>query len=184
MTEQLDYTGEFDPEFSYEKLSRETLLRLLRASTEYMLRIDGYWYLTVMDKFGNDEAFDCDLKVWEKAQRFETKTVSRLLNIRGNDVATVMKAIQASPWMRIYEYQIDLKDPNHAVVTYFTCPTLLALEKEGTGREKPICQILEPKMMKIIADYFNPDIQVIPLKVPPRTDYSDCCCQWEFKLEQ
>jgi len=33
-----------------------------------MLRIDGYWYLTVMNKWGNDEAFDCDIKVWEKAQ--------------------------------------------------------------------------------------------------------------------
>ena len=182
--ELIDYSGEYDPEFSHDKFSKETLLKLLKTYNEYMLRVDGHWYLTVMNKWGNDEAFDCDVKVWEKAQMFELKTITELLNIQGDDVATMMKAIQASPWMWIYDYHIDLKSNDHAVVTYFTCPTLISLEKEGTGREKLICQEMEPKLMRMIADYFNPDIQVIPLKVPPRTEYDDCCCQWEFKLER
>ncbi|MBP1688064.1 MAG: hypothetical protein H6Q33_4207 [Deltaproteobacteria bacterium] len=178
-----DYSGEFDPEFSLETLSRETLLKLLKAYTEYMLRIDGHWYLTVMGKWGNAEAFECDVKVWEKAQVYELKSMTSLLNIQGDDVATVMKAIQASPWMGIYDYKIDLKNKDHAVATYFKCPTLSALEKEGTGREELICRHMEPKLMGIIAHYFNPKITVTPLKVPPRT-YDDCCCQWEFKLER
>jgi hypothetical protein len=184
MTTSVDYSGEFDPEFSLDNLSRDTLLKLLQAYTEYMLRIDGHWYLTVMAKWGNEEAFDCDVKVWEKAQMYELRSMSSLLNIRGDDVATVMKAIQASPWMGIYEYTIDLKNKDHAVATYFKCPTLLALEKEGTGREQLICRQMEPKLMRMIAHFFNPKITVIALKIPPRTDYSDCCCQWEFKLER
>ena len=183
MAELVDYSGQFDPEFSHDKLSRETLLKLLKAYNEYMLRIDGFWYLTVMDKWGNDEAFDCDVSVWEKAQPYEVKLISDLLNVRGDDVATVMKYIQVSPWMWIYTYEMELKTPNHAVLTITHCPTLLSLEKEGTGREKPICQELEPKMMGAIAHHFNPSIKVTGLKVPPRTDYSDCCCQWEFKLD-
>jgi hypothetical protein len=184
MMEIIDYSGQFDPEFSHDSFSRETLLKLLRVYSEYMLRIDGHWYLTVMNKWGNDEAFDCDIKVWEKAQLFETKTICKLLNIQGDDVATVMKSIQASPWMWMYEYEIDLKNNDHAIVTNFTCPTLSSLEKEGTGRERLICQEMEPRTMEIIAHYFNPDIEVTPLKIPPRTNYSDCCCQWEFKLER
>ncbi len=182
--ELTDYSGEYDPEFSHDQFTKETLLKLLKTYNEYMLRVDGYWYLTVMDKWGNDEAFDCDVKVWKKAQMFEVKTISELLNIHGNDVATMMKVIQASPWMWIYDYKIDLKSNDHAIVTYFKCPTLLSLEKEGTGREKLICQEMEPKLMRMIADYFNPDIQVIPIKVPPRTEYDDCCCQWEFKIDR
>lgn len=46
--------------------NKETLLKLLKTHNEYMLRIDGFWYLTVMDKWGNDEAFDCDVRVWER----------------------------------------------------------------------------------------------------------------------
>jgi hypothetical protein len=182
MTEITDYSGRFDSNFSHDNFKKETLLKLLKGYNEYMLRIDGFWYLTVMNKWGNDEAFDCDVKVWEKAQLFEMKTISGLLNIHGEDVETLMKYIQVSPWMWIYKYDIELKNPNHSVMSIFHCPTLISLEKEGTGREKLICQDLEPKIMGIMAHFFNPDIQVTGLKVPPRTNYSDMCCQWEFKI--
>lgn len=160
MGELPDYSGDYDPEFSHGNLSKETLLKLLRTYNEYMLRIDGFWYLTVMNKWGNDEAFDCDVQVWEKAQPWEMKAVSKVLNIQGDDVATLMKYMQISPWMWIYDSTIDLKDPKHAVVTIHHCPTLISLEKEGTGREKPICQELEPKLMGIMAHFFNPQIKV------------------------
>jgi len=183
MAKLADYGREFDPEFSHNKFNKETLLRLLRAYFEYMRRIDAFWYATIMDRWGNDEAFDYDVRVWEKGLPYELRAISSLLGIHGNDVATVMKYLQASPWMRIHEYEIDMKSDCHAVVTYLTCPILLAMEKEGKGREKLECQELEPKVYRTIAHYFNPNIKVTGLKVPPRTNYSDFCCQWEYKLE-
>ncbi len=183
MTELIDYSGRFDPDFSHDKFSKETLTRLLKTYSEYLLTIDGIWYLTVMDKWGNDEAFRCDVKVWEKALLYELKVMSEALNIHGNDVATVMKYMQAHPWMWNYEYDIDVKNNDHAIVTYHTCPNLLALEKEGAGREKLICQELEPRGFAMVAHYFNPNISVTPLKVPPRTGYNDVCCQWEYRLD-
>ena len=179
-----DYSGPFDPTFSHGKLAQQTLTRLLRATAEYMRRIDGHWYLSVMEKWGNDEALDCDIKVWERLVTYEMKMVSNLLNIRGDDVVTVMKALQASPWTLTYACDIDVRNNDDAIVTYRNCPTLLAIEKEGKGREGLICQELEPKLMGIIAHYFNPNIRVTPLKLPPRESNSDICCQWEFKLEK
>jgi hypothetical protein len=184
MSELTDYSGPFDPGFNHDKLNKQTLLQLLKTYNEYMLRIDGFWYLTVMGKWGNDEAFDCDVKVWEKAQLWEMKRISTVLNIHGNDVATFFKYLQVSPWMHIYDATIDLRNPNYGLLTINHCPSLISLEKEGTGREKLICQSMEPKIMGIMAHFFNPQISVTPLKVPPRTDYKDCCCQWEFKLER
>ncbi len=184
MTELMDYSGKFDPNFSNEKFTRETLLKLLKAYSEHILRIDGYWYLTVMNKCGNDTAFECDTEVWEKLALYEVKMIGNLLNIRGDDVVTVMKAVQASPWTWLYDCDIDLKNDDHAILTYRTCPTLLSLEKEGTGRERQICQELEPRLMGIHAHYFNPNIRVTPLKLPPRKSDSEICCQWEFKLER
>jgi hypothetical protein len=182
MAKLADYGGEFDPKFSHDKFSKKTLLRLLKAYFEYMRRIDAFWYATVMDRWGNDEAFNCDVRVWGKGLPYEIRVISSLLGIHGDDVATVMKYLQVSPWMRIHEYEIDMKSSNHAVVTHFTCPILLAMEKEGKGREKLECQELEPKVFRTIAHYFNPSIKVTGLKVPPRTSYSDVCCQWEYKL--
>ena len=149
-----------------------------------MLRLDGFWYLAVMERWGNGEAFDCDVRVWEKARPYEVQTISGPLNIRGDDVATVMKYIQVCPWMRIYDLDIDLKTNDHAIVTYRHCPTLLALEKEGKGRERLICRGLEPNVFDTTAHYFNPNIKVTGLRVPPRTGYDGICCQWEYRLDR
>jgi hypothetical protein len=60
----------------------------------------------------------------------------------------------------------------------------LSLEIEGKGREKLICQEMEPKIMGIVAHYFNPNIRVTPLKMPPRKSKDEIPCKWEFKLER
>jgi len=127
MTEPSDYAGPFNPDFSHEKYNKETLVRLLKTYGEYIFRIDALWYLAVMDKWGNDQAFACDIKVWEKALVYELKAVSEAHNIHGDDVATVMKFFQCSPWMWNYDYTIDLKNDDYAILTLHTCPLLLSL---------------------------------------------------------
>jgi|MudIll2142460700_1097286.scaffolds.fasta_scaffold51318_2 hypothetical protein len=183
MAEQSDYSGPFDPQWSPEKLSREALLKLVKAYSEYIYRLDGSWYMTVKNRQGNDEAFACDRHVWEKKlQAYELKLMTGALNIRGDDVVAVMKFMQATPWAAVDKREIDIKNNNHAVLTIHNCPTLSALEKEGTGREKLICDDLTTSLFSGIAHYFNPKIKVTGLKVPPRKAYSDCSCQWEFRL--
>lgn len=41
MPELADYSSKFDPEFSHVKFSKETLLKLLKAYSEYIRRIDA-----------------------------------------------------------------------------------------------------------------------------------------------
>ncbi len=99
MPEMPDYSGPFDPDFRFDTLNKDALLRLLREYGEYMVRIDGFWYLTVMNKCGNDVAFDCDVTGWqERLLEYDLKLTARALNIQGDDVATVMKYIQSTPW--------------------------------------------------------------------------------------
>ncbi len=184
MEELVDYSGKFDPEFSHDKFTKETLLNLLKAGSEYMRRIDGFWYLIVADKWGNDEAIDCDVRVWEKSKAYEIRTLSNLLNIHGDDVATIMKYMQVNPVAWIRDRVIDIKNNNHAILTVRTCPTLSSLEKKGKGRERQQCHVVCSKIISFNASYFNPHIKVTPLKLPPRESNNDICCQWEFKLER
>jgi hypothetical protein len=183
MPELKDYSGPFDPEWSPEKLTRDALLKLIKAYSEYIYRLDASWYVTVKNRQGNDEAFACDRHVWEKKlQAYELKLMTGVLNIRGDDVVAVMKFMQATPWASVDKREIDIKNSNHAVLTIHNCPTLAALEKEGAGREKLICDDLTTSLFSGIAHYFNPGIKVTGLKVPPRKTYIDCSCQWEYKL--
>ena len=184
MAELVDYSGKFEPGFSHDKFTKETLLNLLKAGSEYLRRIDGFWYLIVADKWGNDEAIDCDLRVWKKIKLYEIRTISNLLNIHGNDVVTVMKYLQVNPWTWIRDRIIDIKNDNHAILTIRTCPTLSSLEKEGTGRERQQCRVVCSRIIGFNTSHFNPNIKVAPLKLPPRENDNDICCQWEFKLER
>ncbi|MFC1999715.1 DUF6125 family protein [Chloroflexota bacterium] len=136
MTELLDYSGPFDPDFSHDILSKEILVQLLTAYNEYTKRIDGFWYLTVMDKWGNDEAFDCDAKVWEKVRPYEVDRISSLMGIKGDDISTVMKYLQVCPGMQLFDTHIDVKTPHHAIVTFSNCSTLAALEERGKGKRE------------------------------------------------
>lgn len=184
MAESASDCGGLEPGFDHGNLPKETLIELLRAYSDYIRMIDGYWYLEVMNRCGNDVAFKCDSAVWERLTAYTMEMTSRLLGIRGDDVATVVRALQTNPWSWAYRCEADVRDTDYAVVSYLNCPTLLALEKEGLGREELICHQLEVRLMQVKAHYFNPDIEVTPLKLPPRQPGSELCCQWELKLER
>lgn len=184
MTEYLaDYSGPFVPDFSHEKLSREALLKILKANSVYLRRLDATWYATIMKKRGNELAFECDSEIWEKFVKYELDVLCRTLNIRGDNVETVVKAVQATPWMRMHNRTFEMPEKNRAVITYRNCRTLLTLEKEGTHRYRQICHVLERRLFELTAAYFNPRIKVNALKLPPRSGADDICCQWEFKIE-
>ena len=177
-----DYSGNYLPEMRLERFSKGTLIELLRLYSRLYMALDGFWYLAVKERNGNEEALACDLWVWEKASKYELARVTKLMKIEGNDVAALARAFQVGPWFWNLEYDMEVKNKNHAVLTVSHCPTLVTLEKEGTGREDSICNLMEPKFFKDYASFFDSDIQVKCLKSPPRESKNDICCRWEFKL--
>jgi hypothetical protein len=179
-----DYSGDFDPSFDYGKLSREGLVGLLAVNSNYIRKLDGHWYLSVMSKCGDDIAYDCDIAVWDKLMKLELKIASEMMNIRGGGVASVAKYFQISPWFWTFDYRLDLHDDDRLTVTFVKCPTLLALEKEGSGREAQICRVMEPELFGTIAHHFNRRMKVVALQLPPRKSADDVCCRWEFRVER
>jgi hypothetical protein len=184
MTDLVDYSGEFETEFSHDTFTRETLFALLKFYAAYLKFVDGIWYSMVSERWSGKEALECDIGMLKRARAYEAEMLSSLLNIQGDDVATVMKLIQLSPWVRTLKFEMDLKDNDHAIYTVRACPTLAILEKEGKGNDTTIC--LDACMMsgRITAHYCNPKIKVTPLKLAPKEGKDDICCRWEFKLER
>ena len=177
-----DYSGEFLPELKLEDFSADTLLGLVKLYSRLYMAVDGFWYLAVKERLGNDEALACDIRAWEMNAKYELTRVTRQLNIQGNDVVAFVKAVQLTPWFLNMEYEIEIENRSSAVLTVTHCPTLDALEKEGEGRENQICNIFEPTVFKSYASFFNPDAEVKCLKSPPRDNQGEICCQWQFTL--
>ncbi len=180
-----DYSGPFVSDIKYENFSKEVLARLLRAYCQELLAIDAYWNQQVRTRFGDELANECLLDNWCRIGKHEMKWTMEALNIQGNDVEAYVKANQFVPSFAqgIFDFDWDLKNKNHAVLTVRHCPALASLEKKAPGRVQWTCQVLEHEAMKAYVAVVNPEIQVKGLKVPPRESYGEIACQWEFKIE-
>jgi hypothetical protein len=182
--ELTDYSGDLLPEINFSDFSRETLEKLLVLYSKLYIAIDGFWYMTVMDKISNAVALECDIKTWMIMSKYEKKRISEVLNIQGNDVLAFVKTLQFSPWFIHTKYTVDMENSDSAVMTVTYCPTLDALEKEGKGRQKDICSIFEPQVFSNYASLFNSKIETKCLSPLPRDKREDICCKWSFKLSK
>jgi len=184
MTELMDYSGEFESDLSMAKFSKQTLLKLIKAYSDYLIKVDAFWFLTVKDRWGKEAANECDIEILKNMSKpYEVKLFNSLLGIRGNDISAFVKLIQVSPWGQSWERQVELKNGNYATLVTPVCPTLLAIEKEGSGRELEICEICGKVNLGTQARCINPLIEVNPLKLPPRKTGDDIACKWEFSLK-
>ncbi len=182
MSDRTEYTDDFDPNIQFADFSKEFLLDALKSYADYIRKLDGIWYLSLKKRADDDLAFETDLDVWRAMEVHDVRSTCELFNIKGNDVAALIKATQMSPWAWVLEKHFELKSPQLGIWTITRCPTLLALEREGEGRESRICREVETKLFEIRAKTINPKIRVTPLKLPPRQD-KNIACQWEFRLE-
>lgn len=179
-----DYSGQFLPELKLSHFSSDTLVELLGLYTKLFIVLDAFWYLTVKEMVGNEKALACDIRTLKRLWQYEIPKITQTLNIQGNDVIALMKAIQISHRLQHTRYKIETKNHNSATLTVTYCPTLEGLEKEGAGREQQICNIVEPEVFSDLASFFNPDIKVKCLKSPPRKSQDEICCRWQFTCDK
>jgi hypothetical protein len=163
-------------------MPREKLEEMIALYARLYRAADGFWYLAVNEKVNNKVALECDIQVWEIMARYEAKRFIKHFNILGKDVFTLANVLQYSPWFLNFDYKMEAINESDVLLTISRCPTLEALEKEGTGREDQICNTVEPRIFKAYADYINPAIKVSCLQSPPRADRNGICCQWSFTM--
>jgi len=186
MEELKDYSGPFKRDLKYEDFSKEALAKLLNVYCKELLLMDTYWQEQMRNRISDEVAFECLLQNWCRIGKHEMKWTMEALNIQGNDVEAFVKANQMVPSFAqgIYEYDWELKNKNHAVLTVNFCPALASLERNSPERIERNCHVLEHEAMKAYMAPVNPKMQVLPLKQPPRLSPDEVACQWEFILEQ
>jgi hypothetical protein len=180
-----DYVGEFKKDVNLEDFSRGTLVRLFQAAAKCYLGIDGIWYSLIKERFGERVARDLEFELWSIATPKEVGRTMAAMNIQGNDVATVFKVLQCAPGTAgIMDFECDLKNRNHGILTVKRCSSLEYFERhrdlEGI---KFACDVMDRAMYPVTAQAVNPNITVTPLKLPPRSSKDDIACQWEFRID-
>jgi len=183
MSEMQNYSGEFRSDFRFTDMSKEFLSELLHFYGRAYMAIDGFWYIGLLNETDNDFTLKVDHWAWEKCARFELKRLVPLAGIEGIGLDALFKFLQLVPWMQVTDYRLELESPHRGTLTVSKCSILDGMEKAGDGREKLVCSQVDAAIFRSYARYFNPNIKVEPLLLPPRKDRQGICCRWEFTLE-
>jgi len=188
MPELNDYSGPFKPDLTFADFSKDFLLKLMHVWQYAWLQMTEAWYEAVEKRFGQDAANHCEQEAWIRIAERVNPRYAKVANIELNTVVDSMKVLQLPLDNMIgglYPCDIDIKTPNHVILTVKECRSLQFFEAKRPDRISWVCHVHEPvEMAKYTA---NPKIKVTPLKLPPlppqRRGSGEIACQWEFKIE-
>jgi hypothetical protein len=147
-----------------------------------MWAVDGLYYLFIEEKWGTKEATEIDRKVWEIMGKIEARKIKELLNIKGDDIPTVMKALSYSGWsMDLEDKEIEIKK-DKGIVRNIQCRVQNTRLKKGLTEFA--CKPVRWGFLKAFAKEFNPKIQVECIVCPPDEHSDNLWCEWEFILKE
>jgi len=158
------------------------LAKMVETYGRLYQKMDGFWYLSVMERWGNDMALDRDVWVWTRASRYEVELLSEALGLADrNDLDAFIRVFAASPITMVSEYHVENRPDGAAEITITYCPILTALEKEAKGREHTICHMVDTMIFGSYARHFGSNVSIKAVKLPPRIKPDEICCQWRLQ---
>jgi len=186
MEKLADYSGEFRTDLRMEDFSSEALVRLWKAAGLLYVGLSSIYYTVVREKLGEGMARELDAEVWKREAPLEMGRMSGAMNIRGNDVASLLKTLQVdiggNPiWP---EFRCELKDKNHGYLLIKRCRGLDYWARHGERAMQEHGCYLDVVGFQHAANYFNPKINARALKLPPVQSPDENVCEWEFSLEE
>ena len=147
-----------------------------------MWAVDGLYYLGIEEKRGTEEATEVDRRVWEVMGKIEAKKLKKFLNIQGNDIPSMMKALQYSGWALDLEDKEVIVEENRGIIRNVKCR--VQNTRISKGLVEFGCKPVRWGFLKSFAKEFNPDIIVNCNVCPPDDHPSDLWCEWEFVIKR
>jgi hypothetical protein len=142
--------------------------------------VDGLYYLGIEEEFGTEVATEIDRKVWEAMGKIEARKLKEFFCIKGNDIASMMKALQYSSWALDLEDKEVVVEEDRGIIRNIKCRVQNTRIKKGLDEFG--CKPVRMGFLKAFAKEFNPSIVVNCNICPPDKHPDDLWCEWEFKF--
>ena len=173
------YTGLFTPGPDTAGLSKPQLVTWLLGSHEYLLQCIEGWAAQIVVRYGLDEMFDIQWKIWGETVLPAAKQLkAEYLGITGNTVADWMKDLQVDATAmpgKAFDVSFEMPEPDVGIMTFNRC--VAADQWETMGRPDILeknCHSTCPKSMIVTTKMYNPNMKVDILAIPPRKDRAMC----------
>lgn len=179
-----DYSGPFKPDLRYSDFSREKLARMYAMCTIYSCEQIMVLMDHITEKYGTEAMIETHQECWPKAAPHVSQILTKTMNMKGNDIESLMKCFQIdTPWGPvIFDITHELSPAkDRGVLTVWNCPGVELLEERGEAHLiRKFCVAVDQVSMTAYAKWFNPNILVKPLLLPDERGKDDPCCVWEF----
>jgi hypothetical protein len=165
-----------------EGVPKEKLADFIFLHLRDMWAVDGLYYLGIEEEYGTEAATEIDRRVWEVMGKIEARRLKDLLEIKGNDIPSMMKALQYSGWALDLEDKEIIVENDRGIIRNVKCRVQNTRLKKGL--EEFGCKPVRWGFLKSFAKEFNPNIVVDCKVCPPDEHPDDLLCEWEFKIER
>ena len=181
------YRGLFTPGPETAELSKEELVRWFLGSHEYLLQCIEAWASQLVVSDGLDEMFDIQYTLWGDTVLPGVKKLKEsYLGITGDGVQDWMKDLQIDATAlpgKAFDLDFEMPEDEVGIMSFNRC---VAVDQwEGMGRPDILeknCHSTCPKSMIVTTTFYNPNMKVDILAIPPRKHEGDVCCKWQFSM--
>jgi hypothetical protein len=123
MAERTDYSGAFDPDFRYEDLSKEALVRLAREYALIAHLLDRAVFVAIYLRYGQQAVEELAIEEWRGASPIYTERIRKIMNIEGDGVPAIFKQLQLDPGFAQHymDVEYEVVDEHHGFFQLRSC---------------------------------------------------------------
>lgn len=186
MADRNDYSGPFDPDFRYEDLSKEALVRLVREFALIVHLLDRSMCAAIAMRFGGEAMKELAIDEWRGASPVYGQRLRDIMNVDGDGVPAIFKVLQLDPGFphHYMDVRYEVVDEHHGFFELAYCGALMDAEPFGDQMVTNMCHHIEDGTFDYTAQAVNPKARIRHVHRPPRrpTDRVPHC-RWEVVID-
>jgi hypothetical protein len=186
MPERDDYSGEFDPDFRFEDLSKAALVRLVREYALIVHLLDRSVFAAIGLRYGQQAVEEIAIEEWRGASPIYTERIRKVMGIEGDGVPAIFKQLQLDPGFpqHYMDVRYEVESETKGYFSLATCGALLDVEPYGERAVQGMCHTIEDGTFDTTAQSVNPRARIRPVHRPPRSPADRVPhCRWEVTVD-
>jgi hypothetical protein len=181
-----DYSGPFDPDFRYEDLSKEALVRLVREYALIVHLLDRSMCAAIGLKYGQEVVEELAIDEWRGASPVYGDRLRAALGVEGDGVEAIFKVLQLDPGFphHYLDVKYEVVDDRHGFFELTSCGALMDVEPWGERAITGMCHTIEDATFDVTAQAVNPKAHISHIHRPPRAPADRVPhCRWEITID-
>jgi hypothetical protein len=145
-----------------------------------LLTLDGYWFLSIENRYGQSVAVEIDREAWEQFGVSEARRIKKFLKISDGTLEDLARALHFTSIAPVSAVSVETRG-DRVVLNIRNCRPQTARLRSGRGLFP--CKPVGLAHLSAFAKVINPRFKVRCLLCPPDEHPDDLWCSWEFRLE-